>query len=74
MYLHIHVIQDKAILTNTNKPLLNYPKITAYHKNKNQGKKCFVCRKIGCWSIKYTEDEREYAIQKFRRNLGSHLR
>ncbi|KAI0991738.1 hypothetical protein K3495_g16449, partial [Podosphaera aphanis] len=31
----------------------------------NQQKRCFVCRKIGCWSTKHTSQDRRKAYEKF---------
>ena len=40
---------------------------------KRQQKRCFVCKKEGCWSTKHTEEEREESRKRFRNQLQRNL-
>ena len=36
----------------------------------NKPKTCFVCKKVGCWSTKHSEEEREKSKAQFRARFG----
>ncbi|KAI0992560.1 hypothetical protein K3495_g15625 [Podosphaera aphanis] len=36
-------------------------------------KKCFVCKKEGCWSTRHTETERQFARRKFDNKISSYI-
>jgi hypothetical protein len=47
------------------------PRPSTYQKR--QQKRCFVCKKEGCWSTKHTEEEREDSRKRFRNQLQRNL-
>jgi len=40
-------------------------------RNNNDRKKCYICRREGCWSTKHTEGERRSAKEGFKKRYGS---
>jgi hypothetical protein len=38
----------------------------------NKGKKCFVCKKEGCWSNRHSKEEQDQSFNSFKRRLQGH--
>ncbi|KAI0997668.1 hypothetical protein K3495_g10517 [Podosphaera aphanis] len=43
-----------------------------YYTSSRNFKKCFVCKKEGCWSYKHTPDEKNKAFKAFKERLQMH--
>ncbi|KAI0996916.1 hypothetical protein K3495_g11267, partial [Podosphaera aphanis] len=43
-----------------------------YYTSSRNSKKCFVCKKEGCWSSKHTPDEKNKAFKAFKERLRMH--
>ena len=48
-----------------NRPPLDNNRFTPSSNNRFQKKQCFICGKLGCWSTKHSEKERQDAKNKF---------
>ena len=43
----------------------------ASHPNEFRSKRCFICKKMGCWSTKHTPEERKRNYERFRNRSGN---